>query len=201
MRESAQIVLHPFFLTFSDGNLESHYVRIQTQNFSNTDRCFCFWNLVLLLPFAYIQWTFQCELTGIMIPIISFASFLIQLVLMNIRNQEHWIQHRLSYICFFRSTRILMSLIAIPYWLDAPGYRPSAFKALFIMSGSLYNVWHGFGSPVIFRYHVPMQVSLSILSLFLIGLPQCKNLIELPQILESIQHIKQSVRFQKERSL
>lgn len=85
-------------------------------------------------------------------------------------------------------------MIGLPYWIQTPTYQPTPFKSLLVFSGSLYTAWHGFGSPMIFRYHLVLQIPLSCAMLIFTGWSQCNELITFPEILETIQHIKQWVR-------
>lgn len=192
MEVQQQLSMNPYLLTFSNIEFERRYEKRQNQNFCITDRWFCFFSLVTLTAFIVVEWILQCEPVGILIPVCALTSIVLQLMLMEFCSR-HWVEYRFYYICILRSMRVTMSMFGIQYWMYAPGYQPSPFKSLVIGSGSIVNFWDAFGQPVLFRYHLLLQIPLSMMMLYFTGWPQCKDFANFPQILEAIQQFKKTV--------
>lgn len=193
--ETQQITIHPYLLTFSDTSLEREYHTWQNKNYCFVDRCFCYLNLVMYVVLLKFEQHAKCKPQGIVLVFVSALSYAIQLVLMEIHKRRYWVKHRLEYIFLFRCCRIILLILGIPFWASAPGFRPTPIKSLLIFSGTIYKAWHGLGSPVVFRYHLLIQIPLTIMILFCTSWPQCDTLATIPQVLNIIHQIKKFVRF------
>lgn len=182
MTISEEVFIHPFWLHFSNYELESKYREWRVKSaLLGIDYAFTYVNITLFTLFALLLLYDNSERIGLMLLASGLLTYLIQLIVMGTGNGKLWFYRRNQFVVILRTIRVVVSVFGVPYWIRGAGEDwPTLYRTLFVGSGAMINVWMAFGSPLIFQFHLYLHLPLVLLMMVTTGWSTCDRILHEP---------------------
>lgn len=195
MTITEEVFIHPFWLHFSNNELESKYREWRTKStFLGIDYAFTYVNIALFTVFGFFELYNNSERTGLMLLASGLLTYLIQLIVMSSGTGKLWFYRRNQFVVILRTLRVVVSVFGVPYWIRGTGEDwPTLYRTLFVGSGSMINVWMAFGSPLIFQFHLYLHLPLVLLMMMTTGWSTCDRIMHEPNGTMRISLVAQNV--------
>lgn len=191
------ITMHPFLLHFSEDTLERLYAEWRSKStFVSMDWKFAILNVAMFGWFAIKEMLSDASPLGLQLIVVSLVGYLLQLLAMRLVD-EWWLRHRMIVVLLLRVMRLGIAIVGVPLWIR---HRESEgvplFRSLSLGSGSMLNLWIAFGMPMLFRYHLMIQIPSALLMLTVTGWKRCQEFVQIKDAAHNISQISHFVSHQ-----
>lgn len=188
------ITMHPLLLYFSESDVERMYANWRSEStFISMD----YKSAVLCIAF-FVCFGIKKLYTGAsQLSMLLIAALLVgwMLQVLTIRlADDWWLRHRLILVPLLRSLRVGIFIVAFPLWVP---HRDSSaldlFRSLSLGSGSTHHIGYAFGAPMLFRYHLLIQIPSAAVMMAMTGWKRCHEFVQTKASARKISRICRSV--------